>query len=93
MTALPIHNAKAAPLQAAPLDSPIRARIREDRTGMPPRGALITAAIIAAVLLWVAGAIAAAGWLWAALPIAVLAVAIVLGAILPELLAARWDRA
>jgi hypothetical protein len=93
MTALPVLNATAAtPIAAAPDAPSSRSRAREDRSDLPPAWAQLAAAIVATSLIWLAFDIALAGWVWAGLPLVVLAAAIFLGAVLPDLIAARWDR-
>jgi hypothetical protein len=62
------------------------------RDGLAPAWAQLAAAIVATSLIWLAFDIALAGWVWAGLPLVVLAAAIFLGAVLPDLIAARWDR-
>lgn len=68
-----------------------RVRARIDWSGTAPGWAQLGAAGASAVLIWAAVAIGLAGYLWAAIPVAVLAAGIFAGAVIPDLLAARWD--
>lgn len=90
MTALsPIPNATAPIILP---DAPSRRpRTRPDRSDLAPAWAQLAAAAVSSSLIWVAVWIVLAGYLWAALPVAVLAVAVFAGAVLPDLAAARWD--
>lgn len=90
----PTSNATAPVRLPAPADPPMRRRrVREDRTDLAPGWAQLAAAIVATSLIWLAAGIVAAGWLWAALLVTVLGVAIFAAAVLPDVLAARWDAA
>ena len=96
MTAIsPTPNATALTAPIALPDSPMRrSRGRRDESlwdATPHAAAQLAAAIVSTSLLWLAAAIVLAGYLWPVLPIVLLAVAIFAGAVLPDVLAARWD--
>lgn len=93
MTALsPVPNATGSiPLVSADAAPSRRVRIR-DVDGTPPAWAQLGAAIAATSIIWVAVAVALSGYVLAAVPVALLAVGIFTAAVLPDLLALRWDR-
>lgn len=59
--------------------------------GPPHRAAAVGAALVALACGLFAVALAVRGDTWAALPMAVLTIGILVGAFLPAMLAARWD--
>lgn len=92
MTALsptPNGTGHTAPI-VLPATPDRRSRVRDDR-GTPPAWAQLTAAIIATSFVWVAVDVTLAGWLWAGLPLLALGTAVFAGAVLPDVLADRWD--
>lgn len=60
--------------------------------GPPHAAAQLGAALAAVAFAWFAVQLLLQGFAWAALPVAVLALAILLGAFLPVFLADRYDR-
>ena len=80
---IPLSDAEPGPVR--------RVRIR-DFDGTTPGWAQLGAAVFASALIWAAVVIVLAGYVWASLPVAGLAVVIFVAAVLPDLLTARWDR-
>jgi hypothetical protein len=94
MTALhPSPQATVPALPAAVADAP-KARSRREKGSLwdgPPHGAAqLGAAIVAVACALFAVNLAILGFVWAALPMAVLTLGILIGAFLPDVLAARW---
>jgi hypothetical protein len=87
----PTDNATAGPVLPDLPDTPeARTRVREDRSDLAPAWAQLAAAIAATSLIWISAGFVRDGFAWVALVLLPLAAAIFLGAILPDVLAARW---
>lgn len=98
MTALIPDHQGTGPLFTAPVlvasTVPETARRRATAPASEvPAWTQLAAAIVATSHAWFAADLILAGWRWAAAAPAVLAIAIFGGAVLPDVLAARWDRA
>lgn len=69
----------------------LRPRIREDRSDLVPAWGQLAAAIVATSLIWLAAEVTVSGWFLASIPIVVIALVIFAGALLPDLIVARWE--
>lgn len=94
MTAItPNHHATASTLPRVIVDTPdARERPASSHEGEPPAVAQLGAAVAAVAAAWFAVILYARGWQWGALPMAVLALGILFGAFLPDVLGRRYDR-
>lgn len=94
MTALhPNPQVTAEAVPPAVRRRPARRRVGETVWDGTPHGATQLGAMIVAVAVGLfAVQLALHGFGWAALPCAVLTIGIVVGALLPDVLARRWDR-
>lgn len=93
-TVTPNHHGTASSIPPVLVDTPrARAQRVPFRESTEPHGlAQLGAAIAAFAAAWFAVLLYSRGWAWGALPMAVLAVGILLGAFLPAFLGARYDR-
>lgn len=91
MTALhPTTQATGTTAIVGTPDSPRTRRRADVPASEVPAAAQLLAAIAGAACIL--AAIVFGGWPWASVPMGALAFGILLGAFLPDLLAARWDR-
>lgn len=93
MTALsPTPNGTAPITVPEAVTTPDRRPRQRSAGGTPPAWAQLGFTVASTSLIWFAVHVALTGFVLAAVPVTVLAAVIFAGAVLPDLLAARWDR-